>query len=109
METEKGNGESLVRSPKWIEFARKNKLGLVGLSFASPISAINNGTGYYSVSNGSGKLLLEGILKIYRRELPLLLYGTSGGAHFTSRFVQWNPRNVISWSAYAAGWWDEPV
>src|SRR3981189_443206 len=45
-----GNGESLVRSPKWIEFARKNKLGLVGLSFASPISAINNGTGYYFVS-----------------------------------------------------------
>lgn len=28
--------------------------------------------------------------------LPLLLYGFSGGAHFTSRFEEWNPAHVLS-------------
>ncbi|MBE2204050.1 MAG: hypothetical protein IAE94_06920 [Chthoniobacterales bacterium] len=103
-----GDGERLIRSPKWLSFAKENNLGLVGLSFASPMSAINDGTGYYYVNHGSGEKLLEGIRKIYRRELPLLFYGTSGGAHFTSRFVEWNPKKVLAWTAYSAGWWDQP-
>lgn len=103
-----GDGEGLVRSPKWIEYAKENQLGLVGLSFASPLSAIHDGTGYYYVKNGSGKLLLQGIRELYGRDLPLLFYGFSGGAHFTSRFVEWNPKRVLTWVAYSAGWWDEP-
>jgi len=103
-----GSGEDLIRSPKWIAFAKQNRLGLVGLSFASPMPAIENGTGYYYASKGSGAKLLEGIRKIYGRDLPLLLYGFSGGAHFTSRFEEWNPVRVLSWCAYSAGWWDEP-
>ncbi len=103
-----GNGEGLIRSRKWIAFAKANQLGLAGLSFASPISAIDDGTGYYYVGNGSGELLLKGLRKIFGRDLPLLLYGTSGGAHFTSRFVEWSPKRVLTWTAYSAGWWDEP-
>jgi len=103
-----GSGEDLIRSPKWIAFAKQHRLGLVGLSFASPIPAIQDGTGYYYASKGSGEKLLEGIRKIYGRDLPLLLYGFSGGSHFTSRFEEWNPARVLSWCAYSAGWWDEP-
>ena len=55
------------------------------------------------------KLLIEGINKLFGRELPILLYGFSGGAHFTARFVEWKPERVIAWCAYSAGWWDEPV
>lgn len=103
-----GSGENLIRSPKWIEFAKSHDLGLVGLSFASPMPAIHDGTGYYYASKGSGEKLLEGIQKIYGKDLPLLLYGFSGGAHFTSRFEEWNPAHVLTWCAYSAGWWDEP-
>jgi len=103
-----GSGEDLAGSRQWIEFAKQNNLGLVGLSFASPISSIHEEIGYYHVSKGSGKKLLEGIRKIYGRDLPLLLYGISGGAHFTSRFEQWKPDHVLTWCAYSAGWWDKP-
>jgi hypothetical protein len=128
-----GNGESLARSPVWQEFAKRNHLGLVGLSFASaspdalalraasqattrslPLvvasssDPLHDGTGYYYASKGSGDKLLEGIRRIYRKDLPLLLYGFSGGAHFTSRFEEWAPSRVIAWCADSAGWWDEP-
>jgi len=103
-----GNGAGLVSSPVWQEFALRNHLGLVGLSFASPEKAIHDGTGYYYASKGSGEKLLEGIRKIYGRDLPLLLYGFSGGAHFTSRFEEWAPSRVLGWCAYSAGWWDLP-
>ena len=36
-----GNGESLVRSHVWQQFAHRNHLGLVGLSFSSPEKAID--------------------------------------------------------------------
>lgn len=103
-----GSGEGLVADPVWQAFAKKQDLGLAGLSFASEMNDIHNGNGYYYASNGSGKLLLDGINKLFGRDLPVLLYGFSGGAHFTSRFVEWKPERVISWCAYSAGWWDEP-
>ena len=103
-----GNGESLVRQPAWQEFAHQHKLGLVGLSFASDVALLTHGRGYYYASQGSGNLLLAGVRQIYGKDLPLLLYGFSGGAHFTSRFVEWKPTRVIAWCAYSAGWWDMP-
>ena len=103
-----GIGEGLVADPIWQAFAKKQKLGLVGLSFASNINDIHNGKGYYYASNESGKILLDGINKLFGHDLPILLYGFSGGAHFTSRFVEWKPERVIAWCAYSAGWWDEP-
>lgn len=103
-----GSGENFVRSPAWQQFAQQNHLGLVGLSFASPEKAIHDGTGYYYASKGSGDKLLEGIRNIYGRDLPLFLYGFSGGAHFTSRFEEWAPSRVIAWCADSAGWWDMP-
>lgn len=103
-----GNGEGLIRQSQWQEFARINSLGLVGLSFASDPKLFHENRGYYYASKGSGKVLLNGIRKIYKKDLPLLLYGFSGGAHFTSRFVEWKPERVITWCAYSAAWWDEP-
>lgn len=104
-----GSGEGLIRQNAWLEFARENKLGLIGLSFASPETAIHDGTGYYYASKGSGEKLLEGIKKIYHKDLPILLYGFSGGAHFTSRFEEWMPQRIIAWCTYSAEWWDNPV
>jgi len=103
-----GNGEGLVNNPTWQEFAKKQNLVLVGISFASEMEDIHNGKGYYYASNGSGKILLDGIKKVFGHDLPILIYGFSGGAHFTSRFVEWKPERVLAWCAYSAGWWDEP-
>lgn len=103
-----GNGEELISDPQWQMFAKKQNLGLAGISFASRMEDLHNGKGYYYAHNGSGKLLLEGISKLFGRDLPVLIYGFSGGAHFTSRFVEWKPERVTTWCAYSAGWWDEP-
>ena len=103
-----GNGREFIRDRNWYEFAKHYRLGIVGLSFASPKVDLHNGKGYYYVKNGSGELLFEGLRYIYGRDLPLLLYGFSGGAHFTARLAEWQPKRVIAWCAYSAGWWDEP-
>jgi pimeloyl-ACP methyl ester carboxylesterase len=105
-----GNGEGMICQRKWQEFAREQHLGLAGLSFASDESFLRDcGRGYYCAAQGSGQTLLDAIWKIYGRDMPLLLYGFSGGAHFTSAFVEWKPERVTSWCAYSAGWWDTPL
>lgn len=104
-----GNGEGLIRQREWQEFAREQKLALVGVSFASPDAILHENRGYYYAAQGSGELLLEGIRKAFRRDLPIVLFGFSAGAHFSSRFVEWKPERVITWCAYSAGWWDEPT
>lgn len=103
-----GSGEGLIRQPEWRGFARKHQLGLVGLSFASDGELLQQGKGYYYPALGSGQLLLDGLRGKFGRDLPILLYGFSGGAHFTSRFAEWNPGRVLAWCAYSAAWWDEP-
>jgi hypothetical protein len=101
-----GDGSKFLNT-EWAKWALEKQLGVIGLSFASDISEIHE-KGYYYMDSGSGNLLLEGIKKIYGTELPLYLYGISGGAHFVSRFVEWRPQGVQAWCAYSAGWWTPP-
>ncbi len=104
-----GNGKDWIENPGWKEFAREHNLDLIGISFASDVSLLKNGRGYYYARLGSGQLLLDGIKQSYPQDLPLLLYGFSGGAHFTSGFVEWKPDRVVAWCAYSAEWWDKPI
>jgi pimeloyl-ACP methyl ester carboxylesterase len=104
-----GNGKDWIENPVWQKFAREYNLDLIGISFASDESLLKNGRGYYYARLGSGRLLLDGIRQAYSQDLPLLLYGFSGGAHFTSGFVEWKPERVAAWCAYSAEWWDKPV
>jgi len=103
-----GNGKDWIQNPVWQEFARNHNLGLVGLSFASDGEQLRKGQGYYYPAQGSGQLLLDGIRHAFDPDIPLLLYGFSGGAHFTSGFVEWKPECVMGWCAYSAEWWDKP-
>jgi len=103
-----GNGEALAASPVWQAFAKERNLALVGVSFASEVDDLHNGTGYYFAGNGSGLLLLDALDRLFVRNLPFLLYGFSGGAHYAARFAEWKPERVAAWCAYSAGWWDEP-
>jgi len=104
-----GSGEVLIQETTWQKFVGENNLGLVGVSFASDAEALKGGRGYYYASQGSGELLLQAIRQAYGQDLPLLIYGFSGGAQFTSRFVEWKPDRVIAWCAYSAEWWDKPA
>lgn len=103
-----GRGAPAINRGVWRDFAKKNNLGLIGLSFASNASDLHQGVGYYNAGHYSGEILLEGIRKIYGVDTPLLMYGFSGGAHFVSQFEQWKPERVLAWCAYSAGWWTAP-
>lgn len=96
----------LLEDRTWVNFSKDNSLILMALSFASKPEDLKNGNGYYYASKGSGQLLLQAIEKIYRKKIPIYIYGFSGGAHFTSRFVEWAPNRIGSWCAHSAGWWD---
>ena len=68
------DGTFLIKKEEWIEFAKKQKLILVGLSFASDTDDLTNGKGYYYASKGSGQVFLEGLDKIQDGKLPIYMY-----------------------------------
>ncbi|MDR3404224.1 MAG: hypothetical protein P4L99_17125 [Chthoniobacter sp.] len=97
------SGEEMVKEKEWQAFARRNDLGLVGISFASKMQVLAEWHGYHIASEGSGQALLEAVHRIYGRDLPLYLYGVSSGALFICQFVNWRPERVAGWCSYAAG------
>jgi hypothetical protein len=103
-----GNGRSLVLQPAWVAFAKEHRLGMIGLSLATEGEKVRQGEGYYYPKRGSGEMVLKVVKNNFGRELPLLLYGFSGGAHFASGFAEWRPECVLGWCAYSAAWWDGP-
>lgn len=103
-----GNGERMIQQKEWQEFACQQHIALAGICFASKDELLYNNQGYFYASQGSGHVFVDAIRKIYGSDLPILLYGFSGGAMFVSRFVEWRPERVLSWCAYSGGWWDAP-
>lgn len=106
-----GSGESFADNKEWRTFAARNQIALVGLSFASPMRLTKQGKGYSHVERESGKILLEAIEEEFsRNDLPLLFYGYSAGARFSTSFLAWKPERVMSWCASGVGTWpDLPV
>ena len=41
-------------------------------------------------------------------DLPVYLYGFSGGAHFARSFAAWRPERVAGFCAYSFAWWQPP-
>ncbi len=102
-----GDGEDMVHNPEWSNFAKKQSLNLVGLSFAS--SDDPHDKGYFRAEMGSGALLLDGLKRAFgSRQPPLLLYGFSRGAQFTYSFARWRSNLVMAWCAYSATEWESP-
>ncbi len=104
-----GNGLSLIQQKAWREYAARENLALAGIHFESPISLLSQCQGYYQARNGSGDLLLDGIESICGKKLPILFFGFSGGAHYITRFIAWNPRQVLGWVAAGAGVLNAPL
>ena len=100
-----GDGRAFLSEDKWVAFAEKNRLALVGVSFKSPVQLLKDRKGYYEASRGSGRALLALLEKAGLSRQPLLMFGFSGGAHFVSSFVEEHPKRVIAWCAHSAAWW----
>lgn len=103
-----GDGADLVSDEKWRTFSEANNLAILVPGFVSGDEDLKSGKGYFVASRGSGKLLLEALNKCGWSDVPLLLYGFSGGAHFTISFAAWSPGNVLGLCAYSFGWWSPP-
>lgn len=103
-----GNGLSLIRQVAWRDFADRHNLALAGIHFESPIDLLSQCQGYYQASQGSGDLLLQAIQSICGERVPILFFGFSGGAHYITRFITWNPGQVLAWGAAGAGVLEQP-
>jgi hypothetical protein len=100
-----GDGGKWIDKPEWQTFARQHQLGLVGLAFESDPN--DHTHGYHYVRQGSGQILIDGIRKIYGKDMPLLMYGFSRGAVFACRFADWQPKRLLAWCAYSPGEGDD--
>ncbi|MCS6245418.1 MAG: hypothetical protein H2172_16420 [Opitutus sp.] len=105
-----GDGKVMLGETPWRDFAKTHGLGLVGVSFSSPPALLygNPAKGYYYPEQGSGEALINGLHKIYGKNVKILLYGFSGGAQFGSRFAELYPEKMLGWAAYSASFWKNP-
>ncbi len=103
------DGTFFLKESPWTDFAKRNNLGVIALNYSSSEEDLyQNRKGYYYPEQGSGQALLDEIKRVYGKDLPIILYGFSGGAQFVSRFVDWAPYRIIAWCAYSAQFWDYP-
>ena len=105
------DGAFFLKESPWMDFAAAHNLGVIAIAFKSDADAMYGEAreGYYWPEQGSGEVLLAAIHETYGEDLPILIYGFSGGAHFTSRFAEWAPERVVAWAAYSAQFWDSPL
>ena len=103
------DGAFFLKESPWMEFAKRNNLGVIALNYSSSEEDLSETRrGYYWPERGSGQALLDEIKRDYGKDLPIILYGFSGGAQFVSRFVDWCPDRIVAWCAYSAQFWDYP-
>ena len=105
-----GDGSILATEKEWVEFARKNGLGLAAVTFRSSPALLygNPARGYYFPEQGAGPALVSVIKEAYGNDPNILLYGFSGGAQFGSRFLDMYSERVLSWATYSASFWSSP-
>lgn len=103
-----GDGEDFLADEKWRTFAKANNLAIMVPGFVSGDEDLKSGRGYFVASRGSGKMLMEALDQAGWSDVPLLLYGFSGGAHFTASFAAWSPTKTLGFCAYSFGWWSPP-
>ena len=95
-----GNGIGLTQSEPWQDFARNEKLGLIGVHFKS----YQNSAGYYSnASQGSGNALIKALDSLAQKnnlpeikDLPFIMRGYSAGGVFSYNFSAYRPERVIA-------------
>ena len=97
------DGAFFLSEPKWADFAARNNLGLIALNYTSDIESLygDEKNGYFFAEHGSGQALLDEIKRVYGKDMPILIFGFSGGAQFTASFINWAPERILAWCAYS--------
>ena len=103
-----GSSKGTITSKEWTHYAEQQHLALIGYDFESPDGLLLEGRGYFVAERGSGKALLDGLKHHGAEDLPIYLYGFSGGAHFAMSFTAWSPEKVAGFCAYSFGWSSPP-
>ena len=102
-----GNGLGLVMKEEWQEFARQERLALIGVHFESN----NANSGHYSTaSGGSGLALRRSVDSLAEKQnlhdlkkLPFLMRGYSAGGVFSHSFSAYLPERVIAFANIRGG------
>ncbi len=102
------DGSYFLKEEPWLEFAKRNKLGIIAINYKSDEDDIygEEKKGYYWPDQGSGQALLDEIKRVYGKDFKIVIYGFSAGAQFAGRFIEWTPDRIIAWCAYSAQFWD---
>lgn len=109
------NGDSRpeVDELVWRNFARKHRLGIVGVFLRSPNNAIIQ---YARAERGSGAALVSALAALAEKSghpevatVPLLMWGHSAGGMFNFGFANYAPERVLAFSAIKGGYYDTPV
>jgi hypothetical protein len=104
------DGRPMVSDITWQQFARRNRVALVGCRFLDRPHEPSFIEEYVNAPQGSGAALLEALdafsTILARSDLarvPLLLWGMSAGGEFNYEFVGWMPDRVLAFVVNKGG------
>ncbi|MCP4219646.1 MAG: hypothetical protein GY765_33750, partial [bacterium] len=111
------DGTSLVDVPQWQEFARLERLALVGVFFQDEPDSYWTPKAYKYAEYGSGEALFsaienfcDSIGKPGKSQLPFVLWGHSAGGVFSYYFTSHYPERVVCFAALrSGGYYQDPV
>ena len=98
-----GDGRGQVDDPFWQEFAKKERVALVGVRLTDKQHDQMFIEHYVDVSKGSGQAFLDALASLAKKSnhaeiatAPVLLWGMSAGGEFNYEFAAWKPERVVA-------------
>lgn len=92
--------EKDIQNKVWLGFARNQKLALVTVAFTSPKELTDKKLGFMRAEDGSGAILLKGLVKANLDNLPVFIYGWGAGGTFVSSFANLSGTSVSCWAVF---------
>ena len=104
-----GDGRGNATNASWQSFARKHKLGILGVKFQCQ----ENGPSYHSVEGGSGDALFAALRKLATdskqpavADARLLVWGHSAGGQVAYGLGCFKPDRIIAFAAIKGGYYN---
>ena len=107
------DGSGLLKRKEWQDFAKETQAAMVACTFVKKDkSKYDKHNNYAAAQCGSGAALESAIEKLdlaqkhySLKDLPLLIYGHSGGGQFAFGFSCHNPKRMIGFAAGKGGYY----
>ena len=98
-----GDGRGQVDDPFWQDFAKEERVALVGVRLTDKQHDQMFIEHYVDVSKGSGQAFLDALASLAKKSnhteiatAPVLLWGMSAGGEFNYEFAAWKPERVVA-------------